>query len=198
MPSFPDSVFAPANRSNGQTIDASHMNGVQDEIVAIEGGIINGTARVNSSVLNVTAGSTFAVRPVEPPPHCVRLELTAAVEVAGNSTEAVSWTDQIVAVNSSIHSTATNSSRVTPQSTGVYLFDLYLDYRASASTAASAWIKDSSGGTINRVRARGEYRGVRAWGIKRYDVLGGWAKAVLFSNSTNSASTESVFTMTKL
>jgi hypothetical protein len=64
MPSFPDSVFAPANRSAGQTIDASHVNGVQDEIVAIEGGYRNGTAPLNSSgstvaTLSVAGGSTF-------------------------------------------------------------------------------------------------------------------------------------------
>lgn len=65
MPSFPTSVFSPASRSNGQTLDASHVNDVQDEIVAIEGGYLNGTARLNSSNstvanLSVAGGSTFA------------------------------------------------------------------------------------------------------------------------------------------
>lgn len=65
MPSFPTSVFAPATRSNGQTIDASHINSLQDEVVAIEGGYLNGTARLNSSAstlvaLSVSGGSTLA------------------------------------------------------------------------------------------------------------------------------------------
>lgn len=64
MPSFPNSVFAPPTRSNGQTIDASHINGVQDEVVAIEDGYRNATAPLNSSNstlanLSVTGGSTL-------------------------------------------------------------------------------------------------------------------------------------------
>lgn len=64
MPSYPGSIFAPAARSNGQTIDASHINDVQDEITAIEGGIRQGTAPLNSSNstvanLSVAGGSTL-------------------------------------------------------------------------------------------------------------------------------------------
>lgn len=65
MPSFPGAVFNPSARTNGQTIDASHVNDLQDEVVAIETGYLNGTARLNSSnstlgTLSVSGGSTFA------------------------------------------------------------------------------------------------------------------------------------------
>ena len=65
MPSFPTSVFAPASKSAGQTIQAAHVNDLQDEVVAIEGGYLNGTARLNSSAstlasLSVTGNSTLA------------------------------------------------------------------------------------------------------------------------------------------
>lgn len=65
MADFPTSVFNPANRSNGQTIDASHVNNLQAEVTAIEDGYLNGTARLNSSkstvaALSVAGASTFA------------------------------------------------------------------------------------------------------------------------------------------
>lgn len=65
MANFPNSVTSFAARSNGQTIDASHVQGLQDEVNAIEDGYLNATARLNSSNstvanLSVTGGSTVA------------------------------------------------------------------------------------------------------------------------------------------
>ena len=52
-------------KANGQTVDASHVNDLQEEVAAIEDGLLNGSARLNSShstvvSLSVTGGSTFA------------------------------------------------------------------------------------------------------------------------------------------
>ena len=52
--SYPGAVVVFPTRSNGQVIDASHIDAVQDEVTAIETGLINGTAPLNSS------GSTVA------------------------------------------------------------------------------------------------------------------------------------------
>jgi hypothetical protein len=65
MASYPTSIYSPASKSAGQTIQASHINDVDAELTAIEGGILNGTARLNSShstvaALSVTGGSTLA------------------------------------------------------------------------------------------------------------------------------------------
>lgn len=65
MPSYPTGVFSPTNKSAGQTIQHTHINDVQDEIVAIESGLLTGSARLNSShstlaALSVTGGSTLA------------------------------------------------------------------------------------------------------------------------------------------
>lgn len=81
MPSFPTSVFAPASRSAGQTIQPAHVNDLQDEVNAIEGGYLNGTARLNSSAstvasLGVTGASTIAGR----------LVVSSGLSVVGNST----------------------------------------------------------------------------------------------------------------
>lgn len=65
MPSYPTSVWAPPTKVQGGTIQAADVNDAQDEIVAIEGGIRNGTGPLNSSnstvaSLHVTGQSTFA------------------------------------------------------------------------------------------------------------------------------------------
>ena len=203
MPSFPDSVFAPANRSNGQTIDASHMNGVQDEIVAIEGGIINGTARVNSSVLNVTGTSTFANRPIMPPPDAVRLQLSDTTGLAAGTTTALAWTNQVVLTNSSLHSTGTNPSRVTPQSTGVYWCHAQAAFNYSSAGSLEVIVEDSSGTiaayALNRSTGNGGMA-MCAAGPKRFDVVGGYMRVVVTgAGSTNSLSTNLThFSMMKL
>lgn len=65
MASFPNSIFAPTTKNTGDTIQASHVNDVQDEIIAIEQGYRQATAPLNSSgstmtSLSVTGGSTLA------------------------------------------------------------------------------------------------------------------------------------------
>jgi hypothetical protein len=64
MANYPGSVVSFATRSNGQTIADTWFNGLQDEVTAIEDGIRNGTAPLNSSnstlaALSVTGGSSF-------------------------------------------------------------------------------------------------------------------------------------------
>lgn len=62
--SFPGAVKAFTVKSAGNTIQAADCNDLQDEVVAIEQGLINGTAPLNSSNstfvhLSVTGGSTL-------------------------------------------------------------------------------------------------------------------------------------------
>ena len=64
MASFPNSVKTFTTRNLGDTIQASHINDLQDEVNAIEAGYLNGTARLNSSAstmasLHVTGFSTI-------------------------------------------------------------------------------------------------------------------------------------------
>lgn len=64
MANFPTSAPSFSNKSNGQTIDASHINSIQDEVVAIGGGYVNGTAPITSSnaiVAGFTNAGGFAV-----------------------------------------------------------------------------------------------------------------------------------------
>ncbi len=65
MANFPTSVYAPAAKAAGQTVQSAHVNSLDDEVAAIEDGYLNATARLNSSNstvanLSVTGGSTLA------------------------------------------------------------------------------------------------------------------------------------------
>ncbi len=65
MASYPTSVFAPASKNSGDVIQAAHVNDLQAEVTAIEGGLLNGTAPLNSSnstvaSLSVSNGAVFS------------------------------------------------------------------------------------------------------------------------------------------
>lgn len=271
MPSFPTSVFAPPTRSAGQTIQAAHMNDVQDEINAIEGGYRNGTAPLNSSgstvtSLHVTNGSTFAsglqssnstisgglnssnstlanLSVTGGSTLAGRLAVSSGLSVVGNSTlgstitlgtipyimpssggstgevltcvstsgstMTLEWRasagsstpDGVRAIldstqtissevtviqplaaqgfitNSSMHSTGTNSSRVVPQSTGLYLVRGQIRYSVNSTGNRGLQLLDSSGGIIGQTLVQtstsAEPVFLQASGIKRFDVVGG-------------------------
>lgn len=65
MASYPTTNKTFASRANGTVIDASHVQDLQDEVAALEDGLLNGSARLNSSHstvanLSVLGGSTVA------------------------------------------------------------------------------------------------------------------------------------------
>ena len=80
--------------------------------------------------------------------QAVRLELASALQLADNSTTAISWTTQPVATNSSMHSTTTDLSHVLPQSTGVFLCHVSLTWNVANSTVYQITIEDSSGAVV--------------------------------------------------
>jgi len=58
MANYPATAPSFSNKTPGQTIASAHINAIQDEVVAIGGGLLNGTAPVVSS--NITAGHISA------------------------------------------------------------------------------------------------------------------------------------------
>jgi hypothetical protein len=63
--SYPTAVKSFTSKSAGDTIQPAHVNDLQDEVAAIEGGLLGGTAPLNSSrstlaSLSVTGNSTLA------------------------------------------------------------------------------------------------------------------------------------------
>lgn len=181
MPSWPGSIFAPTVKSAGQTIQAAHVNDLQDEVVAVETGYSTGTAPLHSSnstvvtltvvgaanltrldisggstlsQLSVNAGSTFMVRPVTPPPHLARVS-GSTTELASNSTVAATWPTQDILTNSSIHSTSANAERLVPQSTGVWAMHVSLalngGFTAGSTMRFLGRIEDSSGARLDEI-----------------------------------------------
>lgn len=49
MANYPNSAPSFTVKSNGQVVDASHIDSLQDEVTAIGGGLLNGTAPLTSS-----------------------------------------------------------------------------------------------------------------------------------------------------
>ena len=294
MPSYPDSVKTFTSKTSGQNIDPAHVNDLQDEVNAIEAGLLNGTARLNSSGstlarlqvtggstfagglqssnstitgglnssnstlanlsvtggstfasglqssnstisgglnssnstlanLSVTggstlgtlqggastvtslsvsggstvttlqaAGSTFSVRPVEPPPDAVRLTISSSLALASGVSTAINWLTQEYAINSSMHSTATTSSRVTPQSTGVYVATLQVGFTINSSGYRQVEIRDSSGVAVAVVRqmtvTTADNTYLQTVGTKRFDVTGGFLTAVLTQGNASTLS----------
>lgn len=167
MATYPTAVktFTTKADGAGNKIQAEHVNSLQDEITAIEDGILNGTAPINSSritapsaqitnctissltvttlnlsggslgnisgnnlsissgstlvTLNVTGGSTLASLNVTTATDAARVTNSAAIQIPNGAATALTFDTQRWAT-SGMHSTTTNSSRVTVLSTGLY------------------------------------------------------------------------------
>lgn len=205
MASYPTSVKSFTTKNTNDVIQAAHMNDVQDEVNAIEAGIVNGTARVVSSGLSVTGGSTFAVRPFAPPPDAALVFRNSTYAVASSANSTISWTDQVILTNSSMHSTGTNPERLTPQSTGLYLITAQIGLEsASSGVVYGARLVDSSGAYVGQqlFGSTGTLH-YNLSGLKRFDALGGYVTLQFTNPQTSSASLssglqETWFSLTKL
>lgn len=197
MASYPASVKTFTTKNASETIQPEHVNSLQDEVTAIEDGLLNGSAPLTSSnaavaALSVSGGSTFASRPVTPPPSAVRVSLAAASDLGSSAASTVAWTTQDFITNSSMHSTGSNPERLTPQSTGVYRITAQLAFNANSSGTRSLGILDSSGGNIAQLRqltAGATISYLNASGLKRFDALGGY---VVIEAAQSGASTMSL------
>lgn len=205
MANFPTGVYGPAAKANGQTITAAMFNDPDGEITAIEDGYLNGTARLNSSkstvaslsvaggstlagTLSVAGGSTFAVRPIVPPPEMVLVFRDSTAVLASSARSTIVWNAESYVGNSSMHSTGTNPSRLIPQSTGFYRFDLqFQGTQPSALSGFFAQILDSTGTVIGSQGAEGAGQwGVGASAYKRFDAIGSYCVAEFLNNSGGS------------
>lgn len=180
---YPSGVFSPSARSNGQNIDASHINDLQTEVTAIETallGTITHSLNVSgaSTLATVQAGaSTFTVRPVEPPPHAVKVFLAAAQEFGSSNLSTIAWTEQAFLTNSSAHSTASNAERLIPQSTGLYQFVGQIVFSQNGTGTREVVLRDSSNTALYQYTHPSTSTGVITCPVvayKRYDAVGGY------------------------
>lgn len=210
----------------GNKINAEHINALQDEVTAIEDGLLNGTAPLNSSritapALVVSAGSTLQTLQVAgastfvgplslPAADAVRLSLAATQQIASNSTTAVVWTTQDVVTNSSMHSTTTDPTQVKFQSTGVYWCQAIVSWDAANSTVYQVSVEDSSGALVGFGSLTGVSTGtvagvtLNAPGIKYVDTVGSTPfvrvviRAIGSTSRLDATAGRTVFTVVKL
>jgi len=175
---YPTTDFSPSVRSNGQAIDASHVNDLQNELSAVVAalrGTITHAMTLGGASLNVTGASTvatlqagastlaslqvgastFTIRPVLPPPDAVQVQSTV-INLTNATTLAIPWTHQVFATNSSVHSTSSNPERFTPQTTGIYAFGVSVvpsDVLAASTGSVQCRLLDSSGSELGRAVA---------------------------------------------
>lgn len=146
--------------------------------LSVTGNSTTGNLSVSSgstlTTLNVTGGSTFASRPIMPAPPALRVELGSTVSLS-SAAVVLNWLGPYAWASSATqHSTATDSSRFTPDSTG--LWSLFASLEVSANSTAPALtmtIRDSSAGLVGRTAIAGSSAGTvfSAAGIKRFDVV---------------------------
>lgn len=130
MPSFPTSVFAPTTKSAGQVIQPADVNDLQDEVIAVEGAIVNGPLTLASATITgalVVSGS--AQLPRRPSAQVTHSTLQA---VATGTFTGLSW-DTESDDSTGIHSTASNSSRLVLNSSGVWLIGANVDWSDNSS-----------------------------------------------------------------
>lgn len=227
MATFPGGVKVFTNKTDGVSVNAAvDINDLQNEVNAIEDGYLNGSARLNSSnsthtalsvtggstlatlqvtgassfaTLNVTGASSFAVHPVMGPPEAAVVFLQDAYDPGSSAASTLSWKAEHLITNSSAHSTASNSERLIPQSTGLHQFTLQVRYTGQPATSVFGrlTIQDSSNSAIAQVQqivsSAGAPNIFQVMGYKRYDAIGGFATVVL-TNAGPGASTLSVST----
>src|SRR5262245_60844925 len=135
MAQFPNAVVSFATKNPGDVIPSADWNSQNAEIIAIEDGYLNGTARLNSSAstlatLSVVGNSTINGVQNVIGGRCLLLH-SAKSDIANNSLTGLNW-DTETADPSGMHSTSVNSSRITfAASTGLYHVGCALEWSAS-------------------------------------------------------------------
>ena len=161
MAQYPTAVKTFSAKSAGDVIQPSHVTDLQDEVTAIEDGLLNGTAPVNSSritaaALSVAGGSTLATLQVSGAstftggivvPSTARVVCivtnggTSQNVASGVSLTGLSFNTEVTD-DRGLHSTTTNSSRITFTVLGTYAIHANVSWSAS------------TGGAFRQVRIR--------------------------------------------
>jgi len=174
MADYPTSVKVFTTKVADQVIDPAHINDIQDEINAVETGLLNGFAHdlvplvdssrnIGSSALQWKEGhfsslyvAGAAVGGAAGTPDAARIRLSTAVGIAAGpgSTVTVEWSTSQILTNSSMWDNGVNRAFVYPQSTGLYLCLVQLHLRGHtagiSSRAGRIFVRDSSITEIGR------------------------------------------------
>lgn len=160
MASYPTSIYTAAAKAAGQTIQAAHVNQLDDEVTAVETALITGPITLPTSTianLSVPGNSTLVDVQITNSTitnlqvtNCTIVNLVGAREPGCKVTNSVaqdvpnggaSWTglswDTEIHDSTAMHSTASNSSRVLLNSSGMWLVGAQADWRVAVSTGVA-------------------------------------------------------------
>lgn len=144
MANFPNSVTVYATKNPGDTIPSADWDSFGAEITAIEDGLINGTAPINSSNAtfnNVTVNGSLSVGAATGRTACTLTHSTNQNVNTGSVTGLNFDTES--SDPGSMHSTGSNSSRINFPAPGTYLIGGFV-----------AWNNGSTAGTFRQLLIR--------------------------------------------
>jgi hypothetical protein len=182
MASFPNSIFSPATRSAGQVIASAHMNDVQGELVAIEDGLRNGTAPLNSSnsTFNTVTVSSLFSAPAQP--RCAVVS-TASSTFTSTAYVGFNFTSQDYNIGG-MHSTASNSSAVTIASSGTYFLNARAQKSAGGSTTGVVTITVNGASVATQFLPNSFAAAIALTHVARLQVNDSVSLAVLMSDTS--------------
>lgn len=207
MATYPSGVFAPSNKSNGQVIDASHINNAQDEIVAVEDALINGPlalTRVQVSggstlaTLNVTGASSFAGALnvlgilVMPGREMCAVVHGSSQTLSASAETAVTFNEEIVDIGG-FHSTATNPTRFTCPSSGTYAMIGSVMFNAGGAAGGperyAYWRVNGSSNAGSRAENAGQgaaaFIGLTPWAVHRAASSGDYLEMMVSTSAVS-------------
>lgn len=123
MANYPNSVSAFGTKTNGQAIDASHVNTIQDEVTAVESGLLNGFAHDLKSV----AGTRLTYFQ-----SMARAVSTGAIPVTHNTVTTVGLGAEDFDTDG-LHDNVTANSKLTAAVTGKYQVSAYAVWNTNSS-----------------------------------------------------------------
>ena len=182
MASFPNSIKSFTTKSNGQTIDASHPNDIQDEVVAVETNLLSGSTgqvyiggtppafastlgihRIESSQLSVSGASTFGTVQAGAS-TLASLSVSGGSTVttlqAGNSTITGNLTVSGTITNAGIPVLLKSSTFSLTTTTVVDLSTVTVSGLTNLDTLEMFYVVEASTVAINNIRLRNKTDGV--------------------------------------
>lgn len=215
MASFPNAVKSFTTKNIGDVVQPADINDLQDEVNAIEAGYINGTAPLNAANstlanLSVSGGSTFAgnvtlngalsasnstvtnltisgTLTLSALPHCI-LRNAATQSIGDGAWTGMSFDTEDEDVGA-MHSTASNSSRVTITSTGIYRLTATVYFNANSSGLRGLRFAKNdvtllpTAAFAQGISVNGVGNGMCISALHRFSTSGDWVTAQAFQNS---------------
>jgi len=219
MADYPTSVKTFTTKVADQVIDPAHVNDLQDEVNAIETGLLNGLAHdlnpltdssrsLGSSALQWKNGyfsslyvGGVAVTGAGGTPNAVRVSLSTRTQIAATSTQTILWGNVVFDTSTGdMFDSTVSQEHLVPASSGIYQCRVQVAYDISAQVASTGAfilsILDSSGDEVARYQERlnsTTLGAISAAGLKYFGSVAGstqWIRASIYSAAGATVSLE--------